>query len=162
MNRMKYVLVSIALWLYTGHGTCQGQDKKDFARFFLGSRTETYLQRENLLITESDINRLRQEYPLSAADSQYILRQRGFKYRKELLPGTMKLISKAEGSKKIKDNPNWDMLYLSAPIWIEEGKRMLIKAESHCGSLCGEGLLLVYERKDGGWLLVQTVLLWIS
>lgn len=55
-----------------------------------------------------------------------------------------------------------DFIEISAPIFREDFKIAIIVINRYCGMECGEGILYIFENKDGKWKHLCQVPLWVS
>jgi hypothetical protein len=70
--------------------------------------------------------------------------------------------SLAEGWKNFRRNyPNASSLVRFSPVAFE-GNVALVYVEATCGPLCGSGAVVLLERRNGEWHVVQDAQLWIS
>ena len=54
------------------------------------------------------------------------------------------------------------LYYYSRPIFIRNNNLCLFYSGSHCGSLCGGGLLALYKKINGKWKMYWTIFSYIS
>lgn len=51
---------------------------------------------------------------------------------------------------------------VSIPIFFDNGNKVLFYNDHNSGGLCGSGSLVIYEKRNGGWVLTDTLLRWMS
>jgi hypothetical protein len=50
----------------------------------------------------------------------------------------------------------------SLPLFSKDLKKVFIYKGYHCGWLCGDGYIYIFEKKDGAWKMVYQRMIWIS
>ena len=140
---------------------CNSQSKMNesdkFLSWLLKNREEKIICTSPAEISMSKFNQIKNEFTFSEKDSlsiqKKIMENKKAVFHKSLSPDKSFLDKIEIGNTFLK---------ISQPIFFDDGRKVLIYIEHHCGIECGEGSIEVYEIKKLGYTLLYKAEIWES
>lgn len=131
------------------------------------STNELYVPAEpgSLYITDLVNQKFDNEIFFTSEDSIYIIQQNTFPDKIKITTSILEIVNTENNVKeKLNLDPNlrFGKYEISIPIFSKDMQTAYVQLDYFCGSLCGNGTILILKKINGNWIIIKNIHHWIS